>query len=204
MVPLAELVGIELLERGGEPRTTELTQAFGLAEYREKYPERLILFVTVIAVLKWDQIELPPANSDVEVLIERHPRASLSFKVRDPGTMLPLLMIVQRGDALQLEDGWEFPPFSFSPGATLCQAPSAACDWVFLAQSLDVAVDFDSHSSIAPLRAGLIPAEASGRTVDYQVSHSAFFVQTFEGDMSCAALYSARQSFAFSPVTAEE
>ena len=36
----------ELLERGAEPRTTELTQAFGLTEYREKYPERLILFVT--------------------------------------------------------------------------------------------------------------------------------------------------------------
>jgi hypothetical protein len=36
----------ELLERGAEPRTTELTEAFGLAEYRARYPDRLILFVT--------------------------------------------------------------------------------------------------------------------------------------------------------------
>jgi hypothetical protein len=36
----------ELLERGAEPRTTELTEAFGLAAYRARYPDRLILFVT--------------------------------------------------------------------------------------------------------------------------------------------------------------
>jgi hypothetical protein len=36
----------ELLERGAEPRSTELTETFGLAEYRAKYPDRLILFVT--------------------------------------------------------------------------------------------------------------------------------------------------------------
>lgn len=36
----------ELLERGAETRTTEFTDAFGLAEYRERYPDRLILFAT--------------------------------------------------------------------------------------------------------------------------------------------------------------
>ncbi len=35
----------ELLERGAEARATELTPEFGLAEYRSRYPGRLILFV---------------------------------------------------------------------------------------------------------------------------------------------------------------
>jgi CPA1 family monovalent cation:H+ antiporter len=36
----------EMLENGAEPGTTELTENFGLDAYREKYPRRLILFVT--------------------------------------------------------------------------------------------------------------------------------------------------------------
>lgn len=36
----------EMLEKGAEPVTTELTESFSLEDYREKYPRRLILFVT--------------------------------------------------------------------------------------------------------------------------------------------------------------
>jgi NhaP-type Na+/H+ or K+/H+ antiporter len=45
----------EMLEKGAEPVTTELTESFSLAEYREKYPRRLILFVTTAS----DQVRYP-------------------------------------------------------------------------------------------------------------------------------------------------
>ena len=62
----------ELLEKGAEPRTTELTESFDLAAYREKYPQRLILFVTsasgkVIFPIKVDDVSAP-AGSNVTAL----------------------------------------------------------------------------------------------------------------------------------------
>jgi hypothetical protein len=166
------------------------------------YPRELSLdvdgeFVSLLAVLKWDQVVLPDVDAEVEVRIENHPRGSSSFRVREPATMLPLLMIVQRGASLEVEESWEFSPFTFRPGPTLCEARSADCNWVFLAQSLEVEIDGQPRPSrVDPLEVGILPETSAGAA--YQVSHSALFVQTFEADEPCAALYPPRQSFALS------
>ncbi len=58
----------ELLEKGAEPRTTELTESFDLAAYRDKYPKRLILFVTsasgrVIFPIDVDKVSAPTGSN---------------------------------------------------------------------------------------------------------------------------------------------
>lgn len=155
-------------------------------------------FVYLHAVLPWAQVLLPPENTGVDVRIERHPQGTLSFGMRDPNTMLPLLMIVQRADALELEDGWEFFPFTFRPGFTVCRSDVTDCGWVFLAQSLYVEADGALHSAVLPGGTAVVPATPAPGTTSAQVVHSAFHVQAFESGEVCAAVVPARQSFAFS------
>lgn len=167
------------------------------------YPRQLSLsvdgeVVNLIVVVPWERFSLPAENQEVEVRIQRHPQGTLSFRVRDPITADALLMIVQRGDAFELEAAWEFATFTFRPGDTVCQGRTTDCNWVFLAQSLRVELSGLLHSELAPQRVGLIPVETSEGTVTYQISHSAFYVQTFDGE-ACGAVFAPQQSFALSP-----
>jgi hypothetical protein len=111
--------------------------------------------------------------------------------------LLPLVTIVQSGEAFQLEDRWEFSPFTFRAGHTVCQSPIRECNWIFLAQALEVDIDATPHSAIEPGHSTPLPVSFGAAQLEVRVLHSAFFVQTFEGE-ACAALYSPRQSFAFS------